>query len=512
MHRIALFLIAILAAGCASKAPTESRAEPERDALHDTPIGIATGTLTIASQDESGQRRWEIQADRADATLRTGDMVSDLDGVRLTLFQSNKPFLTANAEKGLANESDSVFRLTGNVEAKTADGRATLRAGAIGNTSRDGEIEATDGVSAIANGFSIERANSARALFSKLDASDATLRMISVQGQDIWFRSSDGDLTIYGVSSGEVEFLNDNRDARFKLRGTAVKMTWQQHGLTVTGRELDVTAAREGEQYRLRSGTFNGGVRVDMTGLEGGVKWNASATGSSAVYDGSSLELRLTGGVRAISSHPTVRGTLSAPTVAVRFDRDAMNRRNAFEPISISGSGGGIRFEDERSDVLITDLNRVSVAKGSAKESAKIEGEGSPFQLRRPRSGGEETVNISARSFEGEVGPGQENGRQATVLLWLSCRGGIDANIRGLLPIEQRSSGTPQWSVEGNCESLDYQRSNSTMVLRGVSELRGRHPALISGAGTIYSPQVDITFKENTFQPRKIAFSRGGSA
>jgi hypothetical protein len=113
--------------------------------------------------------------------------------------------------------------------------------------------------------------------------------------------------------------------------------------------------------------------------------------------------------------------------------------------------------------------------------------------------------------MQGEVGPGIENGKKATVLLWLKCQRGIVANMSGPLPPEQRSASVTSWSVEGTCESLDYNRGASKMTLLGVSELKGRHPAMISGAGTIYSPQIDIMFRPNTYQPQKIAFSKSAS-
>lgn len=508
MRRFYLVGIALVFAGCVSRAPT-GNVSAENEPEHPT-IGIVSGPISITTQSQSGEKLWKIEASKADAVLKTGDFVTGLEGVEVTLFQNDKPFLTVQADKGEANENERKFRLEGNVRAISLNRHASIFARSVRNTEREGEIEVTKDVRATLDGFKVERADSARALFSQFGADAATLRTISLQGEDIWFRSSDGDLTISGVTQGDMEFSNENRDVRFKLKGSPVKMVWKRHGLTVIGRDLDALATRSGERYLLASGVFSGNLRVEISGNEGATKWAAFANAPSATYDGTKTELRLTGGVRVESKHPSLAGNLDAPTASVRFDENTLRTRGAFVPVSVSATGGGIRFDDERNGLSIMDLTRITVSRGSADRRMKFDGHGTPFKLHQNKSG-DETVSIFARDVEGETGPGSTEGREQIVLLWLKCSNGVTANVSGQLPNEQRTAAMSTWSVAGSSDTLFYSRESSKLTLTGVKELKGRHPAIISGEGTIYSPQVEITFKPNTFQPQRISFSKGVS-
>lgn len=507
-HIFAIFVAAVLA-GCVSRAPTGNAAE--ETTTDQTTIGVVSGPISITTQSKTGEKLWRIEATKADAALKTGDFVTGLQNVQLTLFQKDKPFLKVEADKGKASENERKFMLEGNVTANSFDRQASISAQLVRNTDREGEIEATQQVRARFDGFSVERATSARAFFTDLGAKSPSLRTIALQGDDVWFRSSDGDLTISGVTDGEMEFANENRDVRFKLRGSPVKMFWRRHGLTVFGRDLDASATRAGDRYLLSSGTFIGNIRVELSGTETGASWTAVATAPSAIYDGSNSELRMTGGVHVSSKHPSLTGNLSAPVASVRFDESRLRSQGSFVPIAMSASGGGVRFEEEPNDLLITDLTRITVSRGSAERRMKFDGEGAPLRLRQPRAGSE-TVTVTARNFEGETGPGTEDGREKIVLLWLDCSNGVTANVSGQLPPEQRTPGSSTWSVEGASDSLSYRRSDSKLILTGVKELKGRHPAIISGEGTIFSPRVEITFKQNTYQPQRISFSKGVSA
>jgi hypothetical protein len=466
-------------------------------------MSVTAGGISVTSQGPDGEKRWTIVAAEADAELTPDGAYGGLRDVALTLYRDEQAYLAVKGKEGWANSELGEFRIVGGVEAATPDGKSRFWTETLRGDRRAGSVRAEGGVRASFDGMTMGAAKSADATFDGARGGEPRLKTIQVQGDAVWFESADKSIRITGVSTGETGYGEDGKTVDFKLEGAPVRFTWRDRGLTITSRRFDATLIKmEDGDFRLASGTFVQGVRIDLSGTERGQAWEATSSAPSATYSGSAAEFSLTGGAEIRSTHPSLAGKFVSPSISVGFDKRQIDSGGGYKPISLSARGTGTSYAADDGRLDVRGLTFVDVKETDAENVMSFQGRGTPLVL-TAKGADSGLLIVKSASLTGRMkrGDGGE-----TTLERAQAESGISADLSGVTGPEKSA-----WSLSGGADTMEYVRSESRMTLLGVREVVGRHPTLPTGAGTLYAPRVDVTFYAGTFNPKSIRTSRGAN-
>ena len=243
-------------------------------------IEVLAGDVKLTYQGVDGTKHWTLEAESAEGKFDPNEAFSNLQNVRLVIYQEDKPFLFLKGDRGRGEKGRGTFSVEGNVVATSEDQQMELLCDRINWTNDIRLLFAEGNVRGVAGGIRMDGADEAQASFVSIDdemSSSGTVALmlasLVVQGQHTTYRDRAGNLIVTELSLWSITPSEDRKSWILEGEGEPFKAEWRKQGITISARKMTVKmlSLGEGEQQRfeLVSGEFSGGISAEMEGDAG---------------------------------------------------------------------------------------------------------------------------------------------------------------------------------------------------------------------------------------------------